>query len=165
MAATALLGYPYIYSVPPLKLNYNGWLGNIAIGICYIALIWWCGMPVFGDTYIQVDWVLPLVLSITGIITAIMNDFKSVEGDKAIMRLVSTEFQECTALIEQNMGTQTVPQIAIVSYLHSIRETVYSLAPLSLLLSHLYFQSTLPMEDPLENDLEYVPSKSPHSSG
>ena len=31
----------FIYSAPPLKLKQNGWLGNYALGMSYIALPWW----------------------------------------------------------------------------------------------------------------------------
>ena len=47
----ALFGYlcSYIYSAPPMKLKQNGWLGGLAICLCYIALPWLCGHAVFGS--------------------------------------------------------------------------------------------------------------------
>ena len=56
----ALFGYfmSYIYSAPPLKLKQNGWLGDLAIGLCYISLPWWCGRSVFGSMDRPVDWML-----------------------------------------------------------------------------------------------------------
>jgi len=163
VTAIALLGYliSYIYSAPPLKLKQNGWLGDLAIGICYISFPWWCGMAVFGDTYREVDWFLPLVLSITGVGTAIMNDFKSVEGDKKFGLNSIPLMYGFDRAIFIVMATQTLPQIGIAWYLNSIGETSYSLALLSLLLPQLYFQKTLLLEDPLENDLKYVASTSP----
>jgi hypothetical protein len=50
ITAIALLGYfiSFIYSAPPLKLKQNGWLGALAIAICYISFPWWCGLGVFA---------------------------------------------------------------------------------------------------------------------
>ncbi|MFN9386259.1 MAG: chlorophyll synthase ChlG, partial [Cyanobacteriota bacterium] len=73
----------YIYSAPPLKLKQNGWLGNYALGASYIALPWWAGQALFG----QLTWttaLLTLAYSLAGLGIAVVNDFKSVEGDKAL---------------------------------------------------------------------------------
>lgn len=55
-----LLGYfvSYIYSAPPLKLKRNGATGDLAIGLCYMSLPWWCGQAVFGDLDNPVYWIL-----------------------------------------------------------------------------------------------------------
>jgi chlorophyll synthase len=60
VTAITLFGYfmSYIYSAPPLKLKQNGWLGDLAIGLCYISLPWWCGQSVFGSMDKPVDWLL-----------------------------------------------------------------------------------------------------------
>lgn len=60
VAAITLFGYfmSYIYSAPPLKLKQNGFLGDLAIGLCYISLPWWCGHNVFGTMNEAVDWLL-----------------------------------------------------------------------------------------------------------
>ena len=73
----------YIYSAPPLKLKQNGWLGNYALGASYIALPWWAGQALFG----QLTWataLLTLAYSLAGLGIAVVNDFKSVEGDRAL---------------------------------------------------------------------------------
>jgi chlorophyll synthase len=70
----------FIYSAPPLKLKQNGWLGNYALGASYIALPWWAGQALFG----QLTWttaLLTLAYSLAGLGIAVVNDFKSVEGD------------------------------------------------------------------------------------
>ncbi len=70
----------YIYSAPPLKLKQNGWLGNYALGASYIALPWWAGQALFG----HLTWttaILTLAYSLAGLGIAVVNDFKSVEGD------------------------------------------------------------------------------------
>ena len=60
VSCIALFGYfmSYIYSAPPLKLKQNGWLGDLAIGLCYITLPWFCGRCVFGSMERPVDWLL-----------------------------------------------------------------------------------------------------------
>lgn len=73
----------FIYSAPPLKLKQNGWLGNYALGASYIALPWWAGQALFGE----LSWAtaaLTLAYSLAGLGIAVVNDFKSVEGDKAL---------------------------------------------------------------------------------
>jgi len=73
----------FIYSAPPLKLKQNGWLGNYALGASYIALPWWAGQALFG----QLTWttaLLTLAYSLAGLGIAVVNDFKSVEGDRAM---------------------------------------------------------------------------------
>jgi len=73
----------YIYSAPTLKLKQNGWLGNYALGASYIALPWWAGQALFGNlTWITA--LLTLAYSLAGLGIAVINDFKSVEGDKKL---------------------------------------------------------------------------------
>ncbi|MEI6359811.1 MAG: chlorophyll synthase ChlG, partial [Synechococcus sp. ELA619] len=73
----------FIYSAPPLKLKQNGWLGNYALGASYIALPWWAGQALFG----QLTWttaLLTLAYSLAGLGIAVVNAFKSIEGDRAL---------------------------------------------------------------------------------
>lgn len=71
----------YIYSAPPLKLKANGWTGSFALGSSYITLPWLCGQAMFGDISWQVT-LLTVFYSIAGLGIAIVNDFKSIEGDR-----------------------------------------------------------------------------------
>jgi 4-hydroxybenzoate polyprenyltransferase len=71
----------YIYSAPPLKLKQNGWAGNYALGSSYIALPWWAGQALFGTLTPDVM-VLTIMYSLAGLGIAIVNDFKSIEGDR-----------------------------------------------------------------------------------
>ena len=73
----------YIYSAPPLKLKQNGWLGNYALGASYIALPWWAGQALFGKLTIFTA-LLTLAYSLSGLGIAVINDFKSVEGDSKL---------------------------------------------------------------------------------
>ncbi|MCY4360053.1 MAG: UbiA family prenyltransferase, partial [Cyanobacteria bacterium MAG APA_bin_95] len=70
-----------LYSAPPIKLKQNGWLGNYALGASYIALPWWAGQALFG----RLGWPiigLTLVYSLAGLGIAVVNDFKSIAGDR-----------------------------------------------------------------------------------
>ena len=72
----------WAYSMPPVRLKQDGWLGNLACGACYEGLPWVTGAAVMVDG--RPDWRILLVallysLGAHGIMT--LNDFKSVEGD------------------------------------------------------------------------------------
>ena len=73
----------YIYSAPPLKLKATGWAGSFALGSSYITLPWLCGQAMFGELSWQVA-VLTIFYSIAGLGIAIVNDFKSIEGDRYV---------------------------------------------------------------------------------
>ncbi len=114
----------YIYSAPPLKLKQNnGWLSSYALGASYIALPWWAGHALFGE----LNWtiaILTLIYSLAGLGIAIVNDFKSVEGDRQlglrslpVMFGVTTAAWICVLMID-------VFQAGIAGYLISIREPV-----------------------------------------
>ena len=83
MVVLAIFGsiISYIYSAPPLKLKQEGWTGNYALGSSYIALPWWAGQALFGSLSLDVM-VLTVLYSIAGLGIAIVNDFKSIEGDR-----------------------------------------------------------------------------------
>jgi chlorophyll synthase len=96
----------YIYSAPPLKLKQNGWLGNYALGASYIALPWWAGHALFGDLNLTIV-LLTLFYSLAGLGIAVVNDFKSVEGDRQlglkslpVMFGVSTAAWICVLMID-----------------------------------------------------------------
>ncbi|KAL1321717.1 hypothetical protein AAHE18_14G147200 [Arachis hypogaea] len=72
----------YIYSAPPFKLKRNGWIGNLALGASYISLPWLAGQALFGTLSADIIF-LTLLYSIAGFGVGIVNDFKSVEGDRA----------------------------------------------------------------------------------
>lgn len=91
---TAVFGsfISYIYSAPPLKLKQNGWAGTYALGSSYIALPWWCGQQMFGTLTFDVA-ILTMLYSIAGLGIAIVNDFKSIEGDRQMgLKSLPVEF-------------------------------------------------------------------------
>jgi chlorophyll/bacteriochlorophyll a synthase len=150
----------YIYSAPPLKLKQNGWLGTYALGSSYIALPWWTGHALFGD----LNWtiaILTLIYSFAGLGIAIVNDFKSVEGDRTlglkslpVMFGVTTAAWICVVAID-------IFQAGIAGYLFNIHENLYAIILLLLVLPQMVFQQIYFLKDPLKNDVKYQASAQP----
>lgn len=150
----------YIYSAPPLKLKKNGWLGNYALGASYIALPWWAGHALFGD----LNWtivVLTLFYSLAGLGIAVVNDFKSVEGDQQlglkslpVMFGVTTAAWICVLMID-------VFQSGVAAYLISIHQNLYAVLLILLIIPQITFQDMYFLRDPLENDVKYQASAQP----
>ena len=75
----------WIYSAPPLRLKRNGWWGNSAVALCYEGLPWFTGAAVMAASMPDRRVLLVALLysvGAHGIMT--LNDFKSVEGDRAM---------------------------------------------------------------------------------
>lgn len=150
----------YIYSAPPLKLKQNGWLGNYALGASYIALPWWAGHALFGDLNPTIM-VLTLFYSLAGLGIAVVNDFKSVEGDRQlglqslpVMFGITTAAWICVGMID-------VFQAGIAAYLISIHENLYATILLLLVIPQITFQDMYFLRDPLKNDVKYQASAQP----
>ncbi|WP_416674478.1 chlorophyll synthase ChlG [Egbenema bharatensis] len=150
----------YIYSAPPLKLKKNGWLGNYALGASYIALPWWAGHALFGD----LNWtivVLTLFYSLAGLGIAVVNDFKSVEGDRQlglkslpVMFGVTTAAWICVLMID-------IFQSGVAAYLISIHQNLYAVLLILLIIPQITFQDMYFLRAPLENDVKYQASAQP----
>jgi chlorophyll synthase len=84
-AAILALALAWAYSAPPLRLKRNGWWGNAAVAICYEGVPWFTGAAIMTGR-LPADSILFLALLYSfgahGIMT--LNDFKSVEGDRAV---------------------------------------------------------------------------------
>jgi chlorophyll/bacteriochlorophyll a synthase len=162
MTGLALFGAftAYIYSAPPLKLKQNGWLGNYALGASYIALPWWAGQALFG-TLTPTIMVLTLFYSLAGLGIAIVNDFKSVEGDRAfglkslpVMFGVDRAAWICVCMID-------FFQAGVALYLISIGQNQAATILLLLIIPQITFQDMYFLRDPLKNDVKYQASAQP----
>ncbi|KAL3154715.1 hypothetical protein ABBQ38_011264 [Trebouxia sp. C0009 RCD-2024] len=145
----------YIYSAPPLKLKQSGWIGNYALGSSYIALPWWAGQALFGHLTLDVI-ILTVLYSLAGLGIAIVNDFKSIEGDRQMgLNSLPVAFgPEVAKWI--TVGTIDVTQIAVAAYLAFGRhETVYAAVLTGLILPQIYFQYKYFIPDPIKNDVQY----------
>lgn len=150
----------YIYSAPPLKLKQNGWLGNYALGASYIALPWWAGQALFGDLSPTIM-VLTLFYSLAGLGIAVVNDFKSVEGDRAlglkslpVMFGITTAAWICVLMID-------IFQFGIAAYLIHIHQNLYAAILILLVIPQITFQDMYFLRNPLENDVKYQASAQP----
>ncbi|XP_074560574.1 chlorophyll synthase, chloroplastic-like [Curcuma longa] len=150
----------YIYSAPPLKLKQNGWIGNFALGASYISLPWWAGQALFGTLTPDII-VLTLLYSIAGLGIAIVNDFKSIEGDRALGLQslpvafgVETAKWICVAAID-------ITQLSVAGYLLGDDKPFYALALLGLILPQVYFQFEYFLKDPVKYDVKYQASAQP----
>jgi chlorophyll synthase len=150
----------YIYSAPPLKLKQNGWLGNYALGASYIALPWWAGHALFGELSWKIV-VLTLFYSLAGLGIAVVNDFKSVEGDRQmglkslpVMFGVTTAAWICVLAIDIFQG-------GVAAYLIAIHQNLYAVLLVLLIIPQITFQDMYFLRDPLENDVKYQASAQP----
>mmetsp|Transcript_1003 Transcript_1003/g.2232 ORF Transcript_1003/g.2232 Transcript_1003/m.2232 type:complete len:455 (+) Transcript_1003:37-1401(+) len=149
----------YIYSAPPLKLKANWIPGCYALGASYVALPWWAGQSAFGagtpGAVSQEIILLTLFYSVAAVGIAIVNDFKSYEGDKKLgLSSAPVVFGIDTAKYMAPAIKDSI-QLCIVAYLYSIGCTEYAVTLFVLILPQLYFAKTLFLEDPLENDVKY----------
>ncbi|MEO1591675.1 MAG: chlorophyll synthase ChlG [Cyanobacteria bacterium J06632_22] len=150
----------YIYSAPPLKLKQNGWLGNYALGASYIALPWWAGHALFGELNLTVV-LLTLIYSMAGLGIAVVNDFKSVEGDQQlglkslpVMFGIGTAAWICVLMIDIFQG-------GMAAYLISIHKNLYAVLLILMIIPQITFQDMYFLRDPLNNDVKYQASAQP----
>jgi len=151
----------YIYSAPPLKLKQSGWSGNYALGSSYIALPWWAGQALFGTLTLDVM-VLTVLYSIAGLGIAIVNDFKSIEGDREMgLQSLPVAFGVDTAKWI-TVGTIDVTQLSVAAYLFfGLDLKVYGAVLLALVLPQIFFQIKYFIPDPIKNDVKYQASAQP----
>jgi chlorophyll synthase len=150
----------YIYSAPPLKLKQNGWLGNYALGASYIALPWWAGQALFG----RLTWataLLTLAYSLAGLGIAVVNDFKSVEGDRAMgLRSLPVVFgTERASWISAAMIDGF--QLAMVAVLIAIGQHLAAVLLVLLIIPQITFQDIWLLRDPVAFDVKYQASAQP----
>jgi chlorophyll synthase len=85
-AAVIALCLAWAYSAPPLRLKKNGWWGNAACGLSYEGIAWSTGAAIMAGGAMPDRRSLGLALLYSigahGIMT--LNDFKSVQGDRAM---------------------------------------------------------------------------------
>jgi chlorophyll synthase len=150
----------YLYSAPPLKLKQNGWLGNYALGASYIALPWWAGQALFG----QLTWataLLTLAYSLAGLGIAVVNDFKSVEGDRALgLQSLPVVFGVARASWI-SAAMIDVFQLAMVAVLIAIGQNLAAVLLVLLIIPQMTFQDVWLLRDPVSFDVKYQASAQP----
>ena len=150
----------YIYSAPPLKLKQNGWLGNYALGASYIALPWWAGQALFGKLTLLTA-LLTLAYSLSGLGIAVINDFKSVEGDSKLgLKSLPVVFGIKNAS-RISAGLIDIFQLAMVGVLIVIDQHLASVILVLLVIPQITFQDMWLLRDPLKYDVKYQASAQP----
>jgi len=150
----------YLYSAPPLKLKQNGWLGNYALGASYIALPWWAGQALFGKLTI-VTAILTLAYSLSGLGIAVINDFKSVEGDSKLgLNSLPVVFGIKNAS-RISAGLIDIFQLAMVLVLVIIGQHLASVILVLLVIPQITYQDMWLLRDPLKFDVKYQASAQP----
>ena len=95
-----------------------------------------------------------VLYSLAGLGIAIVNDFKSIEGDRELgMNSLPVAFGVETAKYIC-VGTIDVTQLGVAAYLASIGETGYAGLLLGLILPQMFFQLDF-LKDPISNDVAY----------
>jgi len=150
----------YIYSAPPLKLKQNGWLGNYALGASYIALPWWAGQALFGKLTI-VTALLTLAYSLSGLGIAVINDFKSVEGDSKLGLDSLPVIFGIKNASRISAGLIDIFQLAMVVVLIIIGQHLASVILVLLIIPQITFQEMWLLRDPLKFDVKYQASAQP----
>jgi chlorophyll/bacteriochlorophyll a synthase len=105
--------------------------------------------------------ILTLIYSLAGLGIAVVNDFKSVEGDSQlglkslpVMFGIATAAWICVLMID-------IFQVGIAGYLVSIHQNIYAIVLGFLIIPQIAFQNIYFLRDPLENDVKYQASAQP----
>ena len=150
----------FIYSAPPLKLKQNGWLGNYALGASYIALPWWAGQALFGQLSWGTVW-LTLAYSLAGLGIAVVNDFKSVEGDRELGLQSLPVVFGVTRASWISAAMIDVFQIAMVVALVLLGQHFAAVLLTLLIIPQITFQDIWLLRDPVAFDVKYQASAQP----
>ncbi|KAG5099533.1 hypothetical protein JHK82_044585 [Glycine max] len=120
----------------------------------------WAGQALFGTLTPDII-VLTLLYSIAGLGIAIVNDFKSVEGDRALgLQSLPVAFGAETAKWIC-VGAIDITQLSVAGYLLGADKPFYALALLSLIIPQVFFQFKYFRKDSVKYDVKYQASAQP----
>ena len=154
-AAVVALALAWAYSAPPLRLKRNGWGGNAAVAICYEGVPWFTGAAIMAD---RLPSGLVLILALLysagahGIMT--LNDFKSVEGDRAVgIRSLPAMLGEAAAA-KLACVVMILPQLAVIFLMLFSHHPVAGLVVTGLVSMQLFLMLDL-LDEPRERAIWY----------
>jgi chlorophyll synthase len=118
LAAIVGLALAWAYSAPPLRLKLNGWWGNAAVGLCYEGLPWFTGAAALGRRLPEGRIAaLALLYSAGAFGIMVLNDFKSIEGDRALgVRTLPVQLGVRRAALLA-CAVMAAPQVVVVALL------------------------------------------------
>ena len=133
----------WAYSMPPIRLKNNGWLGNAACGFSYEGLAWITGAIVVANgnfpAYETICLAILYSISAHGIMT--LNDFKSIEGDKQFgINSLPVKLGEKLAA-KVSCLTMIAPQIIVTFLLFSWQSNLLGLSLVTLIVLQLILMS------------------------
>jgi chlorophyll synthase len=136
MASVVGLVLAWVYSAPPLRLKLNGWWGNSAVGLCYEGLPWFTGAAALTfrlpDARINA---LALLYSLGAFGIMVLNDFKAIEGDRALgIKTLPVQLGVRPAAVLACL-VMAVPQLVVVGLLWSQGRSFEALVVSGLLLA------------------------------
>ena len=146
----------WAYSMPPIRLKNNGWLGNAACGFSYEGLAWITGAIVVANGKFPAHETISLAIlysiSAHGIMT--LNDFKSIEGDKqfGVNSLPVKLGEELAAKV--SCLTMLAPQIIVAFLLFSWQTNLLGLSLVALIILQLVLMSYF-LKNPRQRALKY----------
>ncbi|MDP4677780.1 MAG: chlorophyll synthase ChlG [Burkholderiaceae bacterium] len=154
-AALGLL-LAWAYSMPPIRLKQNGWLGNAACGLSYEGLAWITGAAVMaGGAFPETrSVVLALLYSLGahGIMT--LNDFKSIKGDSLMgVRSLPVQLGPQRAALTACL-VMALPQVAVLSLLGLWQLPLHALGVFGLLLAQFGLMAWF-LKKPVDRALYY----------
>ena len=146
----------WAYSMPPIRLKNNGWLGNAACGFSYEGLAWITGAIVVANgkfpAYETICLAILYSISAHGIMT--LNDFKSIEGDKQFG--VNSLPVKLGAQLAAKVSclTMLAPQIIVAFLLFSWQTNLLGLFLVALIILQLVLMSYF-LKNPRQRALKY----------
>ncbi|MEO0615458.1 MAG: chlorophyll synthase ChlG [Pseudomonadota bacterium] len=137
--ASALgLALAWAYSAPPFRLKRNGWWGNAAVGLCYESLPWFTAAAAMSGGLPDTRLIVVALLygaGAHGIMT--LNDFKSIEGDRAMgLRSLPAALGPDRAA-RLACVVMAVPQLAVIGLLLQWQQVPFALGVLGVLLGQI----------------------------
>ena len=123
------LGLAWAYSAPPLRLKAEGWVGPAACALCYEGLAWMTGAAVAGGEPPGVLVVtVALLYSLGAVGIMVLNDFKSVEGDRALgLRSLPVLLGPANAC-RLACALMALAQAVVIAVLLDVHRPLYALA-------------------------------------
>jgi chlorophyll synthase len=120
----------WAYSAPPTRLKRNGWMGNAAVGACYEGLPWFTGAAAIAGGALPPGEIILIALLYSagahGIMT--LNDFKSVDGDRAMGLNSLPAMLGTDRAARLACWVMAVPQILVIALLLSWDAPFYAAA-------------------------------------
>lgn len=119
VAAVFGLALAWAYSAPPFRLKNNGWWGNTAVGLCYEGLPWFTGAAALAQRLPDARITLLALLYSAGAFgIMVLNDFKAIEGDKALgVRSLPVQLGVRRAALFA-CAVMAVPQVIVIGLLY-----------------------------------------------